>query len=224
MLNPERGRTQVASGHISPAERERMIAEAAYFRAQKRDFIDGDPLADWLEAEREIDEMLPGPRQQEDALVYEKLRRMVRSALAELQQAVNEQTVRQAFDRATDELRKTGAHTSETVSRIAAALRKDIADAAAKMGPELETFSERSAHVFEVWRDRGTVFLAQAAQGVGQWLRQTGTRLGQQTYSSGETVYQGAFSCMSCDEVVVLNASGQLPHCPRCHSSSYKRI
>ena len=35
-----------------------MIAEAAYFRAEKRGFAEGDPMQDWLEAEREIDCML----------------------------------------------------------------------------------------------------------------------------------------------------------------------
>lgn len=35
-------------------DRERMIAEAAYFRAERRGFSGGDPLTDWLEAEAEI--------------------------------------------------------------------------------------------------------------------------------------------------------------------------
>ena len=32
----------------------KMIAEAAYFRAQKRNFEGGDSTQDWLEAEKEI--------------------------------------------------------------------------------------------------------------------------------------------------------------------------
>lgn len=39
----------------SAENRERMIAEAAYFRALERNFAGGDTLADWLGAEREID-------------------------------------------------------------------------------------------------------------------------------------------------------------------------
>ena len=39
-------------------QRDCMIAEAAYFRAEKRGFAEGDPMQDWLEAEREIDCML----------------------------------------------------------------------------------------------------------------------------------------------------------------------
>ncbi len=45
---------------ISAAQRERMIAEAAYFRAEHRGFQPGDPVADWIEAEAEIDRLLEG--------------------------------------------------------------------------------------------------------------------------------------------------------------------
>jgi predicted nucleic acid-binding Zn-ribbon protein len=36
-------------------ERRQRIAEAAYFRAEKRGFKDGDPIADWIDAEHEVD-------------------------------------------------------------------------------------------------------------------------------------------------------------------------
>jgi len=38
--------------------RRRMIAEAAYFRAEARGFQGGDALRDWLEAEAEVDAVL----------------------------------------------------------------------------------------------------------------------------------------------------------------------
>jgi chromosome segregation ATPase len=38
-----------------------MIAEAAYFRAEKRSFRGGDPLTDWMEAEAEIESGLGNP-------------------------------------------------------------------------------------------------------------------------------------------------------------------
>lgn len=43
---------------ISGEERQRMIGEAAYYRAEQRGFIGGDPLQDWLAAEAEIDRQL----------------------------------------------------------------------------------------------------------------------------------------------------------------------
>ena len=40
--------------------RHELIAEAAYARAARRGFRDGDSLTDWLAAEVEIDAMLAG--------------------------------------------------------------------------------------------------------------------------------------------------------------------
>ncbi|MCZ7653409.1 MAG: DUF2934 domain-containing protein [Rhodocyclaceae bacterium] len=36
----------------------RLIAEAAYYKAEKRDFTGGGGLGDWIEAEAEIDALL----------------------------------------------------------------------------------------------------------------------------------------------------------------------
>lgn len=45
-------------GRPSPEERERLIREAAYLRAEQRGFVGGSPEEDWAEAEREIDQRL----------------------------------------------------------------------------------------------------------------------------------------------------------------------
>lgn len=43
---------------VTSEERQKMIAEAAYLRAEKRGFVGGDPAEDWLIAEAEIDKIL----------------------------------------------------------------------------------------------------------------------------------------------------------------------
>lgn len=43
---------------ITAERRQRMIEKAAYYRAAHRAFRDGNALADWLEAEAEIDHLL----------------------------------------------------------------------------------------------------------------------------------------------------------------------
>lgn len=43
---------------LSTEQRRQRIAEAAYFRALSRGFEGGDPVADWLDAEREVDKSL----------------------------------------------------------------------------------------------------------------------------------------------------------------------
>jgi hypothetical protein len=45
-------------GMPSVEERQRMIAEAAYYRAQQRGFNGGDTMGDWLAAEAEINAAL----------------------------------------------------------------------------------------------------------------------------------------------------------------------
>jgi hypothetical protein len=44
---------------ITPEQRHRSIAEAAYYRAQQRGFANGNPIDDWLHAEREVNSTLP---------------------------------------------------------------------------------------------------------------------------------------------------------------------
>jgi len=45
------------STRIDPAERQQLIAERAYFRAEKRGFAPGGELQDWFEAEAEIEQV-----------------------------------------------------------------------------------------------------------------------------------------------------------------------
>jgi hypothetical protein len=49
-----RRRAEGTIGQPSPAEIEQMIATAAYFRAEKRNFAPGYELEDWIAAEHEI--------------------------------------------------------------------------------------------------------------------------------------------------------------------------
>ncbi|MBK5102658.1 MAG: DUF2934 domain-containing protein [Burkholderiales bacterium] len=39
---------------VDAEERERLVAQAAYFRAEKRGFAPGGELQDWVEAEAEV--------------------------------------------------------------------------------------------------------------------------------------------------------------------------
>lgn len=52
-IDPESG----GSPGLREAERRHMIAEAAYYRAERRGFEPGLDEEDWLEAEREIDRL-----------------------------------------------------------------------------------------------------------------------------------------------------------------------
>lgn len=58
-------------------QRQQMIAEAAYYRAERRGFAGGDALRDWCEAEAEIDARL---RQLEDEQLVEKIEDVLAAA------------------------------------------------------------------------------------------------------------------------------------------------
>jgi hypothetical protein len=66
---------------VNEDQRRQMIAEAAYFRAERRGFIGGDPVTDWFEAEIEVDERL---RAIEQAHVLECLENGLASATKKL--------------------------------------------------------------------------------------------------------------------------------------------
>lgn len=58
----ERSKPTEPKGPASGEERSRLIAEAAYYIAEKRHFQGGDPAQDWIQAEQEVDSRLSGRR------------------------------------------------------------------------------------------------------------------------------------------------------------------
>jgi hypothetical protein len=46
---------------MSAEERRRLIAEAAYLRAEQRGFVGGDPVQDWMDAEADLNSRLRSP-------------------------------------------------------------------------------------------------------------------------------------------------------------------
>jgi hypothetical protein len=56
-VKSKKGNSEIRPGSgptISAEERERFVAQAAYFRAEKRGFAPGCELQDWVEAEAEV--------------------------------------------------------------------------------------------------------------------------------------------------------------------------
>ena len=66
---------------VTSSQRQQMIAEAAYFKAQRRGFDSGDAVRDWCEAEAEIDARL---LQLEDGQLVERIQEALESAAARL--------------------------------------------------------------------------------------------------------------------------------------------
>ena len=70
-----------SNGAATPEERHRMIAETAYFMAHERGFKGGDPVSDWIDAERLVDRQL---RAEATARMVERLESGVAAAAQKL--------------------------------------------------------------------------------------------------------------------------------------------
>jgi hypothetical protein len=53
-----KAKAKTATPKVSKEQRIHMIEEAAYFKAEQRGFQGGDPVADWLMSEQEVDTLL----------------------------------------------------------------------------------------------------------------------------------------------------------------------
>ncbi|HEY9199880.1 MAG TPA: DUF2934 domain-containing protein [Gammaproteobacteria bacterium] len=162
---------QAAAFGADPAQRQHMIAEAAYFLAEHHGF-GGDPLQDWLTAEAEIDSwlMFDRPATSAEAAAYVRLRDEVRKAFSQMQDAIDAAALKKAFERGLAEAKRLEGFSAQVMHNAAVALRADMARASERMGPAWEQFSERSAGLFTVWKDRGRDFLGRSATAVRDWL------------------------------------------------------
>jgi hypothetical protein len=229
--SPRRSTSQVSatqenpSQSLSPDERRQMIEQAAYFRAQQRGFSGGNPVEDWLVAEREINRLLPSPQQQKQELAaYTKLRESVMNILGEAKETFGAETIRQSLAQAIEQLKQVGEHTADTIDKVAASVEKDMVNAAQKIGTRWDAYSEKTADLFQVWRDRGNRFLTGATTAVGDWLQQTSDKLKTQTYRSGEMAASGTLECTACGERLVLQTPSHLPACSKCRNTEYRRV
>jgi hypothetical protein len=139
-------------------ERRRMIAQAAYFRAEKRSFKGGDPVEDWIAAEREIDELLgeeTSDQKKKELAAYLRMRQEVMRILRSARAPVSANTIRQSVEKASKELKGLGEYSSDMVNKATEAVKREMASTVEKLGSKWETLTDRSADLFGVWRDRG---------------------------------------------------------------------
>lgn len=128
-------------------DRNRMIAEAAYYRAQQRGFRAGNPMDDWLAAEAEIDQLLSQEgdvsEQLEDRLASlnrelkafrQKLLAMEGAARQEFEQSLKALTrLRDRFRKRVRAMRDSGENAIDESRERIEHLWQDIAEMAGQM-------------------------------------------------------------------------------------------
>ena len=210
---------------VSEEERRRLIAEVAYQRAQARGFSGGDPMDDWLSAEREVNRLLPGPQQQKQELAaYRKLRTSVEKLLTDAKETLSADTIRAMLDDTRAQARQLGEYTADTIEKGIVTIEKEMLTAARRAGDRLENLAERSTDLFAVWRDRSTQFLGRAASALGDWAQHARSRITEHTYRTGDIAPDGILECTACGGRVELTTPAHVPLCPSCRKSEFRRL
>jgi predicted nucleic acid-binding Zn-ribbon protein len=120
-----------------------MIAEAAYFRAEKRNF-EGDPVTDWIEAEAEIES---GSGDPEDRPMLDRIEEQVATASKKLkalrkkvsgmktearkewkQDAEKLAELRDSLEKRLEEIRERGEHASRKAQKQAEKIWDEISE------------------------------------------------------------------------------------------------
>lgn len=113
---------------VSAEERYRMIAEAAYFLAEKRGFLGGDVAEDWRQAETEIDQMLK-EQGRLPSMTPEEIEQRVQGALATDPATIAAQVRAVTLDALTR-----GSLDADALKRVTAAVVKGAREGAAPLG------------------------------------------------------------------------------------------
>ena len=135
------------STHLSSEERQRMIAEAAYFRAEHCGFRGGDSLEDWLQAEAEIDRMSVRDREPAGVFLAEQLTTRLRewdgdfarlsvkacevstTVRAELERELERlKPLRRNAGKALEEARQRGGQAIDDLRALSERVRNELAD------------------------------------------------------------------------------------------------
>lgn len=118
---------------VSAEERYRMIAEAAYFRAEKRGFLGGNVAEDWLQAEAEIDRMLK-EQGRLPSMTPEEIEQRVQGALSTDPAAIAAQVRAITLDALTLDALTRGHLDTDALKRVTAAVVKGAREGAAPLG------------------------------------------------------------------------------------------
>jgi hypothetical protein len=182
----------------------------------------------------------------EELATYEKLRQRVTKTFGELHDKINGDSISQAINKATSEMKEMGGHSIEAVTKASAALKKDIASTTEHIKPKMDDVTEsakkqfdhwvdkggalwneitrETEHVYEFSRDKSVAFLANIAKGLGDWSQSVGEKLDTSLkYKTGEITHGGEFVCTSCESTIHLKQPGRIPPCPKCAKTEFRR-
>lgn len=153
---------------------------------------------------------------------YERFAEKTKSFFAESREKTA-QTLDEALDRARDYFEKAGELTQEESRQFKEYLQRDLEQTSQNVNRwsawvrEHSSPSRFSAGFLEL-----TAQVAEGGQGlmekISSWANNTAV------YHTGEMAAPGIFQCRNCEKELHFNDAGQLPPCPKCHKTEYRRV
>jgi hypothetical protein len=134
-------------------------------------------------------------------------------------------TVREAIDSAKQFSTDLGQLTREEADKVGEYIRRDMHDAANYLSDsgkefrdwlnlDLQLIEHRMLDMFASVADKTRLELdglAQRARAASQ-------------YHTGEVVAPGTLECLACHQVMHMHQTAQIPPCPKCHATTFRRI
>lgn len=183
---------------------------------------------------------------EEELTAYEKLRQQVSKTFGELNEKINAESISHAMEKAMTDLKETGEHSRDVISKAGDALKKDIVSSISYIKPKVtadfketrEDFNKmqnkggalwreittEAEHITEVSLDKGGAFLLNVTKGLGDWAKSLGDKLDSSiSYKTGEVTHGGTFICKGCEAEIHLKKPGHLPPCPKCSKTEFRR-
>jgi hypothetical protein len=183
---------------------------------------------------------------EEELTAYEKLRQQVSKTFGELNEKINAESISHAMEKAMTDLKETGEHSKDVISKAGDALKKDIVSSISYIKPKVtadiketrEDFNKmhnkggalwreittEAEHITEVSLDKGGAFLSNVTKGLGDWARSLSDKLDSSiSYKTGEVTHGGTFICKGCEAEIHLKKPGHLPPCPKCSKTEFRR-
>jgi len=151
-----------------------MIAEAAFLRSEKRDYP-GDPVADWLRAEADIEDAVAvycrSPNQEQENSAYQRIRTEVQQILEKAEETVNAETIRQALEKVTGQFRQLEGFVPSAIDRASKTVKQEIADTIEKLGYNWDNFRIKQSELLVNWKDKGAQTIDRTTKSMYDWLR-----------------------------------------------------
>lgn len=150
----------------------------------------------------------------QDVGLYEKLAARTAELLEE-----GKKTLDEALKKAKDELSKAGDFSTEQMDKVAAYVKRDVADNAEKATEAVK----KAVDPQRVAAGAQSIFariLNSAADALSDLAEKAEKHV---EFKTGEVTSSGTLTCKECDAEMHMKATGRIPPCPKCRKTVFRK-